>query len=321
MIIEDKYFIYDRAKKVNIKYIIKKILSPTLGRAYKELMRIYHPVHSLSKKYNVSVCAIFKDEGKYLKEWIEYHRIVGIQHFYLYNNFSTDNYKEILKPYIEEGLVTLTDWPIPQGQMEAFADCVSKYSNETQWIGFIDLDEFVVPNKTDTIGEFLNGFINRPLVLVYWKIFGTSGIIHREEGSLVTDSFRVSYPKYVDIGKLFFNTDYDYADDSPKNEYMHYRWGRYGSILFPPVNAFDRVCIYGMNPGACSEFPIQINHYLIKSYDEYAVKRGRGGGIHKGYHNEYYLWHHEQLCSSIDLHIFRFILKLKLAMGMHKQNI
>ena len=320
MITKDKYFIYDRAKKVNFKYIVKSILSPILGNIYKGLMKIYHPAHFKNKKYDVSICAIFKNEGKYLKEWIEYHKIVGVQHFYLYNNFSTDNYKEVLKPYVEEGLVTLTDWSIPQGQMKAYADCVAKYSKDTQWIGFIDLDEFVVPNKTDSIGEFLKKFINRPLVLIYWKMFGTSGIIHRDEKTLVTDSFRISYPKYVDIGKLFFNTDYEYADDFKKNEYMHYRWGRYGKVFFPPVNIFDRVCLFGMNPGAISDFPIQINHYVIKSYEEYAAKRIRGGGIHKDFHNEQYLWHHEQQCSSVDYHIFRFVLKLKLAMGMNKSG-
>ncbi len=34
----------------------------------------------------MSLCAIFKDEADYLREWIEFHRIVGVEHFYLYNN-------------------------------------------------------------------------------------------------------------------------------------------------------------------------------------------------------------------------------------------
>ena len=38
------------------------------------------------KKYKLSICAIFKNEANYLKEWIEYHRMVGVEHFYLYNS-------------------------------------------------------------------------------------------------------------------------------------------------------------------------------------------------------------------------------------------
>ena len=38
------------------------------------------------KKYTVAVCAIFKNESVFLKEWLEYHLLIGVEHFYLYNN-------------------------------------------------------------------------------------------------------------------------------------------------------------------------------------------------------------------------------------------
>ncbi len=59
-----------------------------------------------------AVCAIFKNESVFLKEWLEYHLLIGVEHFYLYNNFSEDNYQDILAPYIEKGQVTLTEWPV-----------------------------------------------------------------------------------------------------------------------------------------------------------------------------------------------------------------
>jgi Glycosyltransferase family 92 len=68
--------------------------------------------------YDLCVCAIFRDEAPYLKEWIEFHRLVGIQKFYLYNNASTDNYKEVLQRYINKEIVYLTEWP------EAFSNGV-----------------------------------------------------------------------------------------------------------------------------------------------------------------------------------------------------
>src|SRR4051812_43400023 len=64
------------------------------------------------QKYKLVACAIFQNETFFLREWIEYHRIVGVEHFYLYNNLSTDNYLEILQPYIAEGIVELFDWPV-----------------------------------------------------------------------------------------------------------------------------------------------------------------------------------------------------------------
>lgn len=55
------------------------------------------------RKY-LSICAIFRNEADYLKEWIEFHRLVGVEHFFLYNNFSEDAYLSILGDYIGQGL-------------------------------------------------------------------------------------------------------------------------------------------------------------------------------------------------------------------------
>ena len=52
--------------------------------------------------YDLAIVAIFKDEGKYLKEWLDYHLLAGVDHFYLYNNDSSDDYAEVLAPYVEK---------------------------------------------------------------------------------------------------------------------------------------------------------------------------------------------------------------------------
>jgi len=55
----------------------------------------------------LSICGIYRDEAFYLREWIEFHRLVGVERFYLYDNFSEDNHREVLAPYIESGIVVL----------------------------------------------------------------------------------------------------------------------------------------------------------------------------------------------------------------------
>ena len=59
-------------------------------------------------QYYLAVCAIAKNEGPYFQEWIEWHRKQGVEKFYIYDNESTDCTKEVLKPYIESGLVEYT---------------------------------------------------------------------------------------------------------------------------------------------------------------------------------------------------------------------
>ena len=127
------------------------------------------------KKYTVAVCAIFKNESVFLKEWLEYHLLIGVEHFYLYNNFSEDNYQDILAPYIEKGQVTLTEWPVQFGQLPAYKDCFQKAKDETRWIAYIDLDEFICLRREQNIRNWIQKYDKYPTVYVNWKQFGTSG--------------------------------------------------------------------------------------------------------------------------------------------------
>ena len=53
----------------------------------------------------LSLALMIKNESKYIQEWIEYHLLVGVDKFYIYDNESTDDLKNILKVYIDQGIV------------------------------------------------------------------------------------------------------------------------------------------------------------------------------------------------------------------------
>lgn len=115
---------------------------------------------SKPKKYNLSVCALFSNEAKNIREWIEYHLLVGVDHFYLYENGSSDSYMKVLRPYISRKIVTLVPWPdnIEKQQGEnlykwVLSTQVPAYENvlylhakkETNWLVFLNVDEFLLP--------------------------------------------------------------------------------------------------------------------------------------------------------------------------------
>jgi len=321
IISEDKYFIFDNPKRINCKYFVKLIIARGVSSYYKILMNVFHPSVKIKKKYKVAICAIFKNEAPYIKEWIEFHKIVGIEHFYMYNNFSEDNYKEILDPYVESGDVTLIDWPHKQSQMQAYADSIARFSNEVQWIGFIDLDEYIVPNKMDTVYAFLQKFEkNRPVVMMYWRVFGSSGRIERDITGLVTEDFTVCWSKYDSIGKCFFNTNYDFnLKDKRNTTFHHFMWGEHSGMSLPPVNIYGNVVIWGQHKVDNDSFPIQINHYFTKSYQEYLAKASKGDVYYEiNPHDEEYFYEHEMRCHSVDYNAYKYLIKLKLAMGKEK---
>jgi hypothetical protein len=142
--------------------------------------------------YELSVCTIFQNDAKYLPEWIEFHQRQGVEHFYLYNNFSQDNYEEVLAPYIKSGLVELKDWPYDYKnvyewnfvQCSSFLDCANR-SND-KWIAFIDTDEFLFNPKKIDLRKLLKQYDKYSGVAVYWVMYGTSNTIV-DENELIVD--------------------------------------------------------------------------------------------------------------------------------------
>jgi hypothetical protein len=141
------------------------------------------------KKYKLSVCALFKNEAPYLKEWLEYHRMVGVDHFYLYDNGSKDRPFDVLAPYIKEGIVTLTRWSDRAGnrdgdnverwvfstQLPAYGHAVKCFGiKESEWLAFLDVDEFMVPVAADSVKEILECYHEYPGVELASDFFDAS---------------------------------------------------------------------------------------------------------------------------------------------------
>jgi hypothetical protein len=139
-------------------------------------------VSASSYKYELSACAIFQDEGPYLREWIEYHRMLGVQHFYLYNNNSTDNFRDVLSPYIKKNVVEIIEWPSQPNtnfdpiQMGAYNHCIQKVKKDTRWMAIIDIDEFIVPVHYNNLQELLKNYSSAGGLQIFWQFFGTSGV-------------------------------------------------------------------------------------------------------------------------------------------------
>lgn len=152
-------------------------------------------------EYNLAVCMIFKDSAPYLKEWIEYHRLVGVDHFFLFDNCSTDNPRRVLKKYIASGVVTLIDWPnrneeywgdhlfawVFTTQLPAYDYGCALAMNKAKWLAFIDSDEFLVPISTMSLTELLATHEDAPALSLNWVIYGTSDVYDIPRGKLMLE--------------------------------------------------------------------------------------------------------------------------------------
>ncbi len=276
---------------------------------------------SYNKKYSISICAIFKDEAPFLREWIELNSLVGVEHFYMYNNNSTDNYHEVLQPYIEKGFVTLVDFPYDHAQFKAYQDFYETYRHETQWVSFLDIDEFFCPNSHLTLQEWIKPYEKYPVIQIYWKMFGTSGKMHHDYNQLVIEQYHVSWSHIDHCGKCLINTDYDISvfDSS-----CHHATTVLVKILgknrlIRPVNIFHRTTIGEGTflPVDETDPSIQINHYWSKAWDIYDSKRKKTDVFFKENPKKdlsYFLYHENKNCSS-DYNIYKYLMQLKLRMN------
>jgi hypothetical protein len=212
------------------------------------------------KKYHLSVGAIFKNEQKFLKEWIEYHRLVGVDHFYLYNTQSTDYSAAVLAPYIKEGVVTLVSWPtlppLVDKTMESAAwalgiqipayEHAAKYLavKESKWLVFLDVNEYLLPAEGTTLKEILNQYDEFPAVTLSTSFFDASKIDQIPKRDLLIQTVELSKPLHQDplkeIKKMIFKPSL----------YVQFLWPSYQLI-------FEN----GQQPIVASSKEVKINHY------------------------------------------------------------
>ena len=156
--------------------------------------------------FEVSIASIFRDEAPFLKEWIEFHRLIGVEHFYLYNHCSQDHFKEVLNPYVQEGLVELFDWSeeatsrvhFRKIQSAALRDAAIRARGVSKWVAFIDADEYIFPVRDKTLPQFLASYEEYGAVSANWRVFGTSHIKHLKKDQLM-------------IEQLLFRAEEDHA--------------------------------------------------------------------------------------------------------------
>lgn len=223
----------------------------------------------------LAICAIFKNEAPWLKEWILYHqKVLGVERFYLYNNESTDDSEEVLEPFIKEGIVELIRWesddpshlasgpfmdaPWSAAQLGAYNDCLKNRAlGKVKWVAMIDIDEFIVPVKgvksfyalLDQAEKNKKGAVS-----LYWRVFGTSGIETLQEGEFLTE-------------KLTWRTE----NDHPSNQLVK-------SIYRPEAVDFCLVHVAeklkpGFGARTLKADQVRIHHYWTRTESFFYKKR------------------------------------------------
>ncbi|MGN0036104.1 MAG: glycosyltransferase family 92 protein [Bacteroidaceae bacterium] len=247
--------------------------------------RLKHTIknnHS-TPEYYLAVCAIAKNEGPYFKEWIEWHHTHGVDKFYIYDNESTDNTRTVLKPYINSGLVDYIYWPGHRQQLAVYDNCIENNRFSTRWMAFIDLDEFIVPLKDASIPAFLKRFESFSAVEINWLIYGSSGERTKSEKPVMDRFQKHSVPNH------YLNRHVK-SIVNPRRVFNMIGCHEAAKISGFAADSHLHPIVQHFRSREPQQDVIRINHYAVRSYEEFTEKqaRGRASGRQKKLTLEYF---------------------------------
>jgi hypothetical protein len=213
-----------------------------------------------NQKFYLSVVATVRNEDIYLSEWIEYNLLMGVQHFYIYDNESSDNTKEVLKPYVEKGLVTYIYYPGEDKQIEIYNVALKNFGSDSTWLMYIDVDEFIKIKTGKKLIDYIKENEGYSQLIFQWVCFGSSNYKTKPEG-LVIENFIKRQEGYDSTMKSIVKSSTVLLADVHKHSVL----GKYKEVPYEEA---------------------QCNHYYCKSEEEFIKRkaaRGRNGHPNEPY--------------------------------------
>lgn len=152
----------------------------------------------------VAACVRTKDRGRYMSEWIAYHYALGVDDIYIYDDDSVDGTPDILKPFIDAGIVHYTFSHIAarryqlrplEGFLKQQIDARLEDNTAPKWLAFHDSDEYIFPlNTTLTLPEVLQENDNTCCTQIHRVQYGSSGFSETPPGLLLETFLKHASP-------------------------------------------------------------------------------------------------------------------------------
>ncbi|CAO4183447.1 Glycosyl transferase family 2 [Methylorubrum aminovorans] len=226
------------------------------------------------RRYHTAICAIAKDEDRYLLEWIAYHLSIGFEHIFLYDNMSQRRIARLINDRYRKK-ITIIRWPNRHGrhsQLEAYEHFLWAHGGECEWAAVLDIDEMLHLKQHNTIDEFLAMFPDVTGIALNWRIFGSAG--HR------------TYKRAFLMERFTRASQIDFQINRTVKSIHRMR---YVALLGEHhANYMDEVRVVTASGRRVSNGPYvdisaddfdvaQVNHYFVKSQEEWEIKIGRRG--------------------------------------------
>lgn len=220
-------------------------------------------------KNKISLVTLAHKDELYINEWIDYNLKLGFDDIHIFqNNWRLENFEQNEKVHIHEydGQSYISDEPIWVRNIQAkcFTDFGRNYYNQYEWVAFFDIDEFLVLKKHNNVKDFIKDYEDYQCLVINWAMFGDNNITtfdksYTSQLKRFTKRKATLHNQFKSICKL--NQSFEHQ--------VHWINGTW-------VDTHFRVGNGPFNYQATDEIA-QLNHYYLRTYPEFLIKRERGG--------------------------------------------
>ena len=168
---------------MSFKLLTRKTAGILFGLSFISfLLWHYYYNQSMLVRYNICIISRFKNSGYLLPQWIQFHALAGVNHFFLVDDCSSSDRKRehFLNDCSKKGYCTIeTGSNSCANEKKHLKMLFSKYGNQCLWTAVIDADEYIFPqqfNPGDTSLFFLRNLLQNTSDIIFrmpWYILST----------------------------------------------------------------------------------------------------------------------------------------------------
>lgn len=258
----------------------------------------------MSTTTGIGIAAIFKNEAPYVVEWLAHHRLLGVDRFFIADHGSTDGTSDILRQLAAAGILSWRPWsdqPEVNPQISAYRSLLAEFGDQVDWMAFLDADEYIWAQSAESLCDFLGGMPSDVgAVALNWATYGSSDryfhtddptparfIWHADATRSVNRNFKtVARPRSIRDFTCPHNVILD-----PASRHVHTDGTTKRSA--PSDGRMGGKYAHCQSDAICWE-RFRVNHYIIRSLEEYATKKSRRGRAYSPSGlDDLYFWGHD----------------------------
>lgn len=227
----------------------------------------------MRKKY--AICAIIKDEQRYIEEWLDYHLALGFDNITLYQDFDSTPHDDIVKKYDKVNLIPLkgnklgiVDKHNTRNQLAAYRHFLfeTKKNHNYDWVLFTDIDEYLMFEDGYDLDKLTDEYEDYTGILLCWKLYNANGHIKRPKGKIMEN--------YTRTIKYKLNNDYQwniksFANINKCDDFIH-------------IHAIKDAVHTNLEKNVHAPMNYEkawINHYFTKSFEDHCERMFKRGNM------------------------------------------